>query len=165
MSKEEAETYAVSNAERASLIRLDNAKVNLVLRSANARWFQLVGVLIGNGTELYPHGDEIQTVECWTPKDAFVHLNTETINKILDRIEAGPYPGGRYSPSPNAQTRAAWPVIREFCPDLTDKQCRNVIATWLNTGMLVKRNHEDSKDRHDHPSLFVAKRPGNAWES
>jgi hypothetical protein len=67
ISKEEADRFAIGADERASLIRLDSGKVNLVRRSANARWFKLVGVPLGNKTELYPSGDEIQTVERWPP--------------------------------------------------------------------------------------------------
>ena len=162
MSKDEADTYGLSPDERATLIRLDSAKVNLVRRSAQARWFRLVSISIGNATDLYPHGDEIQTVESWTPPDTFAQLTTATINAILDRIETGPSDGGRYSPAPNAKERAAWPLVREFCPGLSDKQAKYVITTWLKTGVLIKRPHEDPKDRHKHASLFVGKRPGNA---
>jgi hypothetical protein len=161
MSEDDAGTYGVSAGDRVSLIRLDSAKVNLVRRSPNARWFKLVGVHLGNGTEQYPYGDEVQTVECWIPPDTFAQLSTSVINQIFDRIEAGPYEGGRYSPSPRATTRAAWPVVLEHCPVLNDKQGKGVIATWVKTGMLAVRSHED-KDRKKHPSLFVVKRPGNA---
>ena len=37
-------------------------------------------------TELYPNGDEVQTVEPWTPPAAFDGLDTATCNRILDAI-------------------------------------------------------------------------------
>jgi hypothetical protein len=30
-----------------------------------------------------------------------------------------------------------------------------VINIWIKNGVLVKRDHKDPKDSHDHPSLFV----------
>jgi hypothetical protein len=164
MAKEEADTLGVSGEARASLVRLDSGKVNLVPRAAAARWFKLVGVPINNGTDLHPRGDEIQTVECWIPPDTFAQLTTITINAILDRIEAGPYPGGRYSSAPNAKDRAIWLLIQEHCPNFTDKQAKEVANTWIKNGVLEKRQHKDPKDSHDHPSLFVAKRPGDTWD-
>jgi hypothetical protein len=165
MSKDEADTYAVNPDERVSLIRLDSAKVNLVRRSAQARWFRLVGIAIGNASALYPQGDEVQTVECWIPPDTFAQLTTVTINAILDRLEAGPYEGGRYSSSSNAKDRAPWPLVKELCPSLNEKQAKSIIATWIKNGVLEKRGHKDPKDSHDHPSLFVIKRPGSTWEA
>jgi hypothetical protein len=173
MSEEEATTFGVTQQERACLIRADDAKVNLAPRSADAMWFKIIGVPLGNGTDDYPSGDIVQTVERWKPRDLFADISISIANQIIDRIEAGPYEGGRYSPSPNAQIenedkspgRAAWPVITEFCPALSDKQAKAIISTWIKTGVLVKRDHEDPRHRHNHPSLFVGKRPGNTWES
>jgi hypothetical protein len=128
-------------------------------------WFKLVGVPLGNGTSLYPNGDNVQTVERWYPPDAFAKLDTAAIARILDQIDAGPYEGGRYSPTHNARDRAAWPVVQENVPDLTNKQAKHVVNTWLKNGVFVKRNHTDPKDRHEKPSLFVGKRPGNTWEA
>ena len=39
--------------------RVDSAKVNIAPPSIEARWFRIVGVPIGNGTDLYPDGDEV----------------------------------------------------------------------------------------------------------
>jgi hypothetical protein len=56
-------------------------------------------------------------------------------------------------------------VVNEFCPNLTERQAKNIIKTWIKNEMLVTRDYEDPKDRHPHPSLFVAKRPGNIWSA
>jgi hypothetical protein len=165
MTADEAELFGVADKDRGALVRVDDAKVNITPRSAEAMWFKLVGVALGNATTLYPHGDNVQTVVRWFPSDAFAKLTTTTINRILDKIEAGPYEGGRYSPAPNAKDRAAWPVIQEFCPDLGEKQAKHVIAKWLKTSVLVKRDHPDPKSRREQVSLFVGKRPGDTWDS
>jgi hypothetical protein len=128
-------------------------------------WFKLVGAPLGNATPSYPAGDNVQTVERWYPPDVFAKLDTVTIDRILNRIEAGPYEGGRYSPAANATEGAAWPVVQEMCPDATEKQAKHVITTWLKSGVLVKRPHKDPKDSHEHPSLWVGKRPGQKWST
>ena len=83
MSPEEGQAFGLSEADRRRLIRLDSAKVNIMPPMAEAKWFRLVGVDIGNGTELYPNGDQVQTVEPWTPPDAFAGLSNLLINQIL----------------------------------------------------------------------------------
>jgi AAA domain len=165
MSTDEAELFGVSPKDQPAFIRVDDAKVNITQRSTEAMWFRLVGVPLGNASEMYPSGDNVQAAERWYPPDAFAKLDQATIDRILNQIEAGPYDGGRYSPSPNATDRAAWPVVLQHCSDMADKQAKHIVKTWLRTGVLLKKDHEDPRDRHTHVSLFVGKRPGNTWES
>jgi hypothetical protein len=165
MSTDEAELFGISAKEQPQFVRVDDAKVNITPRSTEAMWFRLIGVPLGNGNQTYPNGDNVQTAERWYPPNVFAKLNPATIDRILNQIEAGPYEGGRYSPAPNATERAAWPVVQQHVTDLTDKQAKHVIKTWIKSGVLVKGDHKDPKDSHDHVSLFVSKRPGNTWES
>ena len=83
---------------------------------AEAKWFRLVGVNIGNESELYPHGDQVQTVEVWTAPDTFADLSNVTINAILTIIDTGLPDGTLYSDAPNAKASAAWRVIARNCP-------------------------------------------------
>ena len=62
MSPEEAAKLGVLEAERQRLVRLDDGKANLALL-ASARWYRLASVNIGNGTDDYPVGDNVQAVE------------------------------------------------------------------------------------------------------
>jgi hypothetical protein len=167
MSQDEAKLFGIENEKlRRSLVRMDPAKVNLAPPGANTDWFKLVGVPLNNASVNYPNGDTVQTVERWTPPDTFAQLSDSITNAILNRIEAGPYQDqeGRYSPAPNAKDRAAWPVVQEFCPALTEQQSKEVIKTWVKNSVLVVNPHKDPKDRNTKPSLFVGNRPGNRWE-
>jgi hypothetical protein len=161
MSPDEAKLFNLSEQERKLLIRLDSGKANLIPLAADARWFKLVGVKLGNPTDLYPHGDEVQTVECWAPPDMWKGLSAATLNKILDEIDQG-LPGGRlYSHQGPAVERAAWPVVTKHI-DRTEAQAREMIKTWLKNGVLKVVDYDDDKERKPRKGLRVepTKRPG-----
>jgi hypothetical protein len=163
MSRDEREQFNIDEAEARRLVRYDSGKVNIAPPATGARWFRLVGVSIGNKTEDYPNGDEVQAVEPWAPPDMWAEITTAVANKILDQIEAGTGKDGRYSSAPQAGAeRAVWRVVKVKVPDLTEKQCRRVIDTWLTNGVLEKRPYKDPARRQSQIGLFVidAKRPG-----
>jgi len=60
-------------------------------------WFKLVGVRLGNGNKDYPDGDEVQTVEPWSPPKTWEGLSSEMLNAALNDIDAGMPNGQRYS--------------------------------------------------------------------
>jgi hypothetical protein len=161
MTEAEAGSLNVSDTDRRLLIRMDSAKVNIAPPAKSARWFKLVGVEIGNGTDLYPHGDTVQTIECWTPVDIWEIVTTIVANRILDRFADGPAPGRRYSAHGSAGLdRAAWCVIREVCPSLNETQCSEVLATWLTNGVLREEKYRDPVVRREVNGLIVGRRPG-----
>ena len=63
MTDQEGELFKVPATERNSLVRVDDAKINLAPRSAEAMWFKIIGVPLGNGNPGYPNGDNVPTVE------------------------------------------------------------------------------------------------------
>ena len=162
MSEEEAKLFNISAQERKALVRMDSGKVNLVPGASEATWFRLVGVPIGNATELYPHGDVVQTVEPWHPPDFWAHVPPIIAGTILDRIDAGFGDGRRYSPSPQAKERAAWPLVAAAVPSINETQARQVINTWVKNQLLLKQPYRDPHERREVDGLYVnaTKRPG-----
>jgi hypothetical protein len=162
MSKEDAELLGVSEDDRASLVRLDNGKVNLVRKSMTPRWFRLVGVSIGNGNEIYPSGDEIQVIERWYPPDHFKGVGYEVWNKILDEIDAGLEDESRYSDHPKAKKeRQAWRVVARHTSK-PEKDSKLIIKTWKKGAVIKLEPYYDESTRK-HPLGFVvddSKRPG-----
>ena len=146
------------------LIRMDSGKVNIVPRATEATWFKLVNVAIGNATELYPNGDNVQTVERWTPPDIWRDLPIPTINGILDDIDRGISGGSRYSAHKNAGARAVWKVVTKHVPQKTEAQAKLVVSAWLKSGLLVEEEYHDEKARKDFLGLKIdnAKRPSGA---
>jgi hypothetical protein len=162
MTEEEASLFGLGNEERRRLIRLDNAKVNLAPPAADARWFKLIGIDLGNNNETYPRGDNVQTVEPWKPPDLFAGLSTDNLNAILDEIDRGMEDGARYSHAPRATKRAAWKVILGHASEKTEKQARSIIATWVKNEVLVAEAYHDAERREQVDGLRVnpTKRPG-----
>src|SRR5262252_2762434 len=166
MSDDEAKTFGLTPADRRAYIRLDSAKVNLVPGTAPAAWFKLVGVRLENGNNLYPNGDEIQTVAPWDPPDTWANLPTAALNAALTEIDAGLPNGQRYSDVPAARDRAAWPVVHRHCPDRTETQAREIIRTWVRNGVLYREDYDDPIDRKERKGLRLDanKRPSSQQE-
>jgi hypothetical protein len=97
MSEDEAKQFSVEQIHRRYYVRLDSAKVNIAPPSRTATWFKLVGVNIGNATELYPNGDDVQTVEPWNPPDTWANVSAVMLNAVLTEIENGMPNGQRYT--------------------------------------------------------------------
>jgi hypothetical protein len=129
------------------MIRMDSGKVNIAPPMTEAKWFRLIGVNIGNGAGIYPNGDEVQTVEPWSPPDTFEGLSTMLLNQILSDIDAGTPDGNRYTDAPKAIERAAWRVIIKHCPDKSEAAARKIIKTWSLSGLLTRKSYENPTTR------------------
>lgn len=128
---------------------------------AQAKWFRLVGVPLGNTTDLYPHGDVVQTVEPWLPPNVWADLSVAVMNRILTAIEDGLPDGNRFTDAPSAKERAAWKVVVEHAPSKTEAQAREVIKTWVKNGVLVCYEYDNPVTRKPVNGLRVdpEKRP------
>lgn len=161
MSESEAHAFNVGPEDRCAYVRLDPAKVNIAARSTKATWFKIVGQPIGNGCAEYPNGDTIQVVEPWSPPDAWANTTPDGLNAILTNIARGMSNGQRFSNAPNAGDRAVWPVVQRSYPEKPEGQCREIVHTWLATGLLYPKDYDDPVQRKTRKGLYVddAKRP------
>jgi hypothetical protein len=160
MAEADAAAFSISNADQH--IRLDPAKVNIAPRAQAAKWFKLVRVKLDNGTADYPKGDEVQTVEIWSPPNAWADVSTATLNAILTEIDRGLDNGQRYSNAPKAEARAVWKVVEKHCPGKPKGECLQIIHAWLKTGLLFPEDYDDPIRRETAKGLRVngSKRPG-----
>ena len=161
MTPEEGQMFDLSEIDRRSLVRMDSGKVNIAPPSSEAKWFRIVGQVIGNATPDYPHGDVVQTVEPWEPPDTWAGLDHALLNRILDQLDAGLDDGQRYSGANAATGRAAWRVVQQYAPEKSEQICRQVIAAWLKSGTLLNEKYEDPVQRRNLLGVRVnaAKRP------
>jgi hypothetical protein len=118
-------------------------------------------VRIENGNDIYPHGDETQVAKPWKPPETWTGLSTDALNAALDEIDAGLPNGQRYSGNNAAKDRAAWTIVRRHCPEKSDRQCREIISTWIKNHVLYNEEYQDPIDRKSRIGLRVdaLKRP------
>lgn len=163
MSKDEAEQLGVPEAERWRHVRLDDAKANMAPRAGAARWFRMETVGLGNGTPLYPHGDQVAAIEAWTPVSPWAAHSIEELNRALDCIAAGPAPGHLYAPTRRGRITDRWggfPLMNAL--GVEEGVASTMIQTWLRTGTLEAVVFRDPGQRKPRTGLRVvdARRPG-----
>ncbi len=147
MTQDEAKTLGIEESDRWRYVRVDSAKVNIAPAAATATWFRLIGVPLGNGNVAYPSGDEVQTVEPWTPVDLMVLVDDEALRgAILTEIESAPA-HALYSARPNAGQRHVWALLQRHLPDITKKQAERIVAAWISDGVLREVSFKDNKSR------------------
>jgi AAA domain/Primase C terminal 2 (PriCT-2) len=158
MSDSEADRFEISEEERRSLIRVDSGKVNIAKPSTAATWFRLVGVPLLNSTELYPKGDEVQTVEVWLPPDTWADMDVKLLNRILTDSNSGLPDGNKYTDGPNADEREAWRVVVKHATHKSEAQAKTVIKKWVTDGVLKSDEYTNPKTRKKVKGLkLVAK--------
>ena len=157
MTKQEAKNFGINEHDRSAYIRMDKGKVNIAPPARKAVWFHLIGVRLGNQTEMYPHGDEVQAVEPWFPPDMFQDVSDEHMEAIIADVDAGMGEGVRYTNHPQAKTRAAWKVVVKHVPTVTEPQAQEIIATWVKSGVLLSREYWNEKVSKKEDGLFENK--------
>jgi hypothetical protein len=156
MSKEEAKSFRIPNENRWRHVRLDDAKLNLAPARAT-RWFTLEGVNLGNQSDDYPHGDNVQTVVAWEAPVLTGLLATEVAAEVLKELDKGPedmVDKLRFSAEPKAE-HLAWKVVKKHCADLTEKDAKNVISEWLASGVLLKARYHVGSQRKIRLGIYV----------
>jgi hypothetical protein len=129
MSSDEATSLGIAEDERSQLVRIDEAKVNIIRRTGVTKWLRLVGVPLGNTFDpRYPNGDNVQTVKCWTPPDAFEGMAKTKIAAIFEALRTGPCDGEFYSPDGRA-TYWAGELIRTHAGKSKEDAAR-ILSTW-----------------------------------
>ncbi len=164
MTPEEARFSEIGEAERRRLIRMDSAKVNPRPARRAAIWFRLVGVNLGNGTDAYPHGDEVQTVEPWTPPNAWAGLSHFKLNEIPSRHRQRPRATGdqratepataqlgewcsatRQTKPTNRPRRSSTPGSRMACWWKRSTTTRSSGRTSMDCGSSPRRGHREAR--------------------
>jgi AAA domain len=161
MTEEDAKAFGIPIEQCRLYVRLDSGKVNIAPPSEKATWFRLVGVQLGNATDEYPAGDNVQTVERWFPPETWAGVSAAQLNAALTDIEAGLDNGQRYTEGNKTTPRSAWPVVQRHCLDRTEAQCREILRTWIKNGVLVSEDYQDPIEHKTRKCLRVidGKRP------
>ena len=163
MTAAEAEQLGVSAAERWRHVRLDDAKANMAPRGSAARWFRMETVVLGNGTALYPNGDQVAAIGAWTPVSPWAAHAVKELNAVLDLLAEGPARGARYTPSRRGGMSDRWggrPLMLVL--GVNEAQAATMLQTWLRSGVLEAISYRDPDQRRERLGLHVVdgRRPG-----
>jgi hypothetical protein len=143
MTSEDGENFGVNKEDCWQYVRLDDAKRNMA-PAGKAKWFQLDQVSLGNYTPEYPNGDKVAAIVAWEPPTVWKATTPADLNAAIDTIRDGPTPGLLYTASRRGDSsRWAGQVLMDAF-GVTEKQAKQMIGKWLNTGLLWE-------DTYKHP--------------
>lgn len=167
MTADDAAALGVDEDERHRYVRFDDAKANLTLVTNKAKWFEKIGVNIGNGRGDDP-SDEIGVLSPWSPPSAFDGIKTSQVNLCLDRIRDGLPADGQTEPqfytfSKASLFRYVGTVVADML-NVDEARAERIVKTWRMNGLLAEDTHNDPVRKKTTKVVRVveAKRPGRA---
>ena len=164
MSEDEATLHSISPEERTRYVRFDDAKANLHLVTAKARWFERVSHQLSNG-------DSVGALRPWAPSGTFDTISTDVINTILDVLKRGRDVDGTTYPY-NLQTRhqgggvspswAGYIAMQHGGADA--QQAGRILEAWTKSGLLKLIEYKNEQ-RQIKTGVQVddTKRPGRVY--
>lgn len=154
MTQDEAKELGVDDCDRWRYVRVDSGKVNIAPGAAMAKWFRLVGVRLDNGSITYPSGDEVQTVEPWTPLDAMMLIDDDDLrDAVLTEIKNAPA-HALYTVHAQSKGRHICDVFKRHVPEITKRQSAKIIDAWRVAGLVEEVDFTDHT-RHKRKGLAV----------
>ena len=166
--EKEAPSLGIKEQDRWRYLAISNGKANNA-RLAGAHWVQLVSVQLGNGTPDFPAGDEVQTVESWTPAKGLVG-KTSDLSRLQAAMHALTIPPRADQRSPDWVGYLLADLLgRDAGRGLTLEQCsaaqidararvKAMIAGWFDCGGLVVETRPDPKGKQGATIAYV--KPG-----
>ncbi len=143
MSEQEAERLGVDPDHRGSIIRVDNAKLNLAPPPTEAVWLRLVSICLDNGAKDRP-ADYVQAVERWEAPSPWDGMPMTMVLRILDKIQAGPGNGEFYAYAASAKDRWAGSVLMDDA-SRTIGQAKAILKAWKEAGLLTEDSYKSPR--------------------
>jgi hypothetical protein len=157
MTPVEAMKLGVSESERRRYFRAYDDKNNRAPPAESSDWYRLEGVPLGNGADMFDHGDDIQVVVPWTPPRASDRVGDAELLLVQEKIEAGRWKANAQSPD-----WAGHAVADALGLDLDSlgvrQRVRALLKGWLTDGSLREEQLRDSS-RKLRPHIVVGQRP------
>jgi hypothetical protein len=140
MTDEESRKLGVSDYERRFLVRVDDAKHNMSPPAEYAQWFRLVSVNLGNGTNMYPDGDDVQALEPWSPPKTCDGFTWAKVDTILTGIDSGLDNGRLYALGKQSKDRWAGDVIMDQT-GWAKERVALILKEWKSVGVFKEATY------------------------
>ena len=144
MTEAEREEMGLDEDDRDELVRLDRSKTNLIRRSHEATWFRFIGIPLGNGTDGYPNGDTVPTVEPWHPPAAAAKLTKEKVAEIFEAMRIGTGQGEFWLQSVKMNGDWIGNLIVSRA-GMTKSQAKRLLDDWQDNGVIVGAEYYSAK--------------------
>lgn len=155
MTKAEAATAQISEAQRRFYFRVDTGKANLSPPAETADWFRLESVDLGNCEDgEWDSGDHVGVVTAWNYPTVTMPLITNADIKRVQQVirEGGPW---RYDQQSKTEPWIGKAIAQVLRLDLESKLVKKAVATivdaWLEEGLLTRVDQQSPNDRKMHP--------------
>ena len=119
------------------------SKENYAPPPERGTWFRLVGVRLGNPTELYPEGDDVGVATCWTAPGMFDDMDVSTLAAVFGALRHGLWAAAKQSKNIPWVGKA---LIQTG--DRSDRDALRIVEAWIKSGVLIKGEHStDSRNK------------------
>jgi KaiC/GvpD/RAD55 family RecA-like ATPase len=166
MTREEATAFEIDPDTHNHYLRFDDAKANLSLMSAAARWFQKQSRSLDNAGDGEP-ADEVGVLVPFLPPNIFDAMTTDVAKAILDEIEVGAKDdngGSTGEPFTLRKTkRWAVPVLQQYL-QCSEQDGRKILDKWIKNGVLEEADTYVKSAKRRRVGLHVKARPGDLIE-
>jgi hypothetical protein len=166
MTREEATAFEIDPDTHNHYLRFDDAKANLSLMSAAARWFQKQSRTLDNAGDGEP-ADEVGVLVPFLPPNIFDAMTTDVAKAILDELEAGGKgEDGELTGEPftlRKTKRWAVPVLQQYL-QCSEQDGRKVLDKWIKNGVLEEADTYVKSAKKRRTGLRVTARPGDLIE-
>jgi len=141
MTEKEAEIFGIKLDRKYWYVRIDDAKASMSPPSQGAQWMKRQSQDIGNAKQ-FSESDNVGVMEPWEPPDAFDGVTNETAREVLLTIHKQFEDGSRWSVQARAKHYVGY-LIKESFLNKTEIDAKNIIKTWLASGVLVEEIYEN----------------------
>lgn len=153
MTEKEADLFGIRLERRHWFIRLDDAKANMSPPSAGAYWLERHSIHINNAA--MGDGDSVGVVSPWEPPDAFDGITVEKAREILLAINQNLCESGPWSSYKRSGDRWVGNLIKDMATDKSEGDAKQIIKTWMESGVLVESDFFEGKQRKPRKCVKV----------
>jgi hypothetical protein len=160
MTPVEAVKLGLSESERRRYFRAYDDKNNRAPPAESSDWYRLEGVPLGNGPDMFDHGDDIQVVVPWTPPRASDGIGDVELLKVQEVIASGEWRKHEQA-SPWAGIAIADALGLDLGAAGVRPRVRALLKGWLADGSLQEEWRPDGA-RNPRPWVVVGRPAASA---